>query len=184
MLQGENNVRAISLATGNPVWRLELSDYGKPSGRGYANRGSYFFPTTSQHVLQIDLKTGKLVKAVTTDGVLGNLVCHQGDVLSHGVDRLSSFPQDEPNRELIKLADGKGEFSPQQLAIKSQLLLQENDLRGAIEAIESAYQQSPNRSYERLLLDLILQAMESDFQYGSELAQRHVSALKLSLIHI
>ena len=178
VLQGENNVRAISLATGNPVWRLELSDYGKPSGRGYANRGSYFFPTTSQHVLQIDLKTGKLVKAVTTDGVLGNLVCHQGDVLSHGVDRLSSFPQDEPNRELIKLADGKGEFSPQQLAIKSQLLLQENDLRGAIEAIESAYQQSPNRSYERLLLDLILQAMESDFQYGSELAQRHVSALK------
>ena len=178
VLQGENNVRAISLATGNPVWRLELGDYGKPSGRGYANRGSYFFPTTSQHVLQVDLKTGKLTKAVTTDGVLGNLVCHKGDVLSHGVGRLSSFPQDEPNRELIKVASGKGELSPEQLAIKSQLLLQENDLRGAIETIESAYQQSPNRNFEKLLLDLILQAMESDFDYGSELAQRHVTALK------
>ena len=177
VLLGETNVRAISLATGNPVWKLDLGEYGKPSGRGYANRGSYFFPTTSKHIVQVDLKTGKLVKAVGTDGVLGNLICHQGNVLSHCVDRLSSYPQDEPMRELIEVAQEKGKLTHQQLAIKSQLQLQDGDLRGAIESIEAALEQTKNRGYQSMLLDLILQMMESDFDYGSGLAEKHAQVL-------
>ena len=173
VLLGETGVRAISLATGNPVWKLELGEYGKPSGRGYSNRGCYFFPTTSEHIVQVELKTGKLIKAVGTDGVLGNLICHKGDVLSHCVDRLSSYPQDEPEREMIELALKEGQLTHQQLAIKSQLQFQDGDLRGAIESIESAFEQTQNRGYQSLLLDLILQMMESDFKYGSELAQKH-----------
>ncbi len=177
ILQAETNVRAISLETGNPVWKFELGKFGKPSGRGYANRGCYFFPTTSRHVVRVDLKTGKLVKAVRTERVLGNLVCHQGDVISHGVDRLSSYPQDEPNRELIESAVSKGELSHDQLAIQAQLQLQDGDLGGAIESIASAYKQTPNRKYESLLLDLILRMMESDFDFGLQLAQEYEDAL-------
>ena len=177
VLLGETNVRATSLATGNPVWKFELGEYGKPSGRGYANRGSYFFPTTSKHIVQVDLKTGKLVKAVDTDGVLGNLICHKGDVISHGVDRLSSYPQDEPMREAIQLAQQAGELTHQQLAIKSQLQLQDGDLRGAIESIELAFEQSKNRGYQGRLFDLILQMMGSDFDFGSAIAEKHANVL-------
>ena len=177
VLLGESNVRAISLATGNPIWKLELGEYGKPSGRGYANRGSYYFPTTSKHVLQVDLKTGKLVKAVGTERVLGNLICHKGDVLSHSVDRLSSYLQDEPMRELVERAQREGEMTHQQLAIKSQLQLQDGDLPGAIESIELAFEQSGNSAYQSMLLDLILQTMRTDFDNSVALADKHIAAL-------
>lgn len=177
ILLGETNVRAISLLTGNPVWKLELDRYGKPSGRGYVNRGSYYFPTTSKHVVQVDLKTGKLVKAVQTDGVLGNLICHKGDVLSHGVDRLSTFLQDEPMRELVELAQQEAELTPEQMAIKSQLQLQDGDLKAAIETIQLAFERTRNPGYRSMLFDLILQMMESDFDYGCQLAEKHAGAL-------
>lgn len=171
ILVGESSVRAVSVQKGKQVWETKIERHGKPSGRGYANNGCYFFPTTSQELLQVNLTTGKIVKSVRTDGVLGNLVCYRGDVISHGVDRLATFPQDEPNRRLVASAESKGELTAELLALKSQLEIQDGDLAGAIKAIQFAYQKDPKRAYENILLDLVIRIIEEDFANGSELAE-------------
>ena len=173
ILVGETSLRSVDVQTGEKVWEWNLGEHGKPSGRGYTNNGCYFFPTTTEQLLQIDLSQGKLVKSVRTKGVLGNLVCYRGEVISHGVERLSSFPQDEPKRRLLAEAESKGELSAELLAIKSQLQIQAGNMSQAVRSIEEAYEKSLNRAYENLLLDLIVRAVESDFSSGIVLAEKY-----------
>ncbi|MFK7768591.1 MAG: PQQ-binding-like beta-propeller repeat protein [Mariniblastus sp.] len=173
ILVGGEQIRAINLSTGEKQWVSSLEGYGRPSGRGYANRGSYYLPTTNEKLLQIELETGKFVKAVKTDGVLGNLICYRGEVISHSVDRVATFPQDEPSRKRIQLAVDAGEVSPQLLAIKAQIEFQDGNLTQAIASIENSYQQSPKLSSEELLLDLLLQQIDKNYDVGIELAEKY-----------
>ena len=177
VLVGENSLSSFDIQTGKPGWEFKLDGHGKPSGRGYANSGNYFLPTTSEELLQVNLSKGKLVRTVRTNGILGNLVCYQGEVISHGVDRLSSFPQDEPQRRLLAEALAKGELTAELLAIKSQLEIQAGDMAQAVLSIERAYLKSPNRAYENLLLDLIVRTVESDFENGIRLAKKYEQQL-------
>ncbi len=177
ILVGETSVRAISVKTGQPVWERSTSEFGKPSGRGYANQGYYYFPTTREKLLQVDLASGEITKSVDTDGVLGNLICYRGDVISHGVDRLACFPQDEPKRKLVANAESAGQMTPELMAVKAQLLMQDGQFRDAVDAIRQAYLQQPNAASESLLLDWLVRLVEEDFDYGIELAIQYEQQL-------
>lgn len=175
LLIGLNDVRSIDLATGEENWRQDIGSFGRPSGEGYANNGFYYLPMTSAQLLQIDMRNRSLSKVVKTDGVLGNLICYRGDVISHGIDRVAAFPQDVPSRVAIQKAETAGPLSPQQLALKSQLLMQDHKLEEAAAAISQAYEADPNRSNEKVLIDLIISLLESDYQFGVSLAEKYES---------
>lgn len=177
ILVGETNVRAVSLRNGETDWIIELEELGRPSGRGYANRGYYFFPTTAKKMVQVNLNLGSIVKTTDTGSVLGNLVCYRGEVISHGVDRLRTFPQDEPNQILVNMAEESGTMTPKLLAIKSQLQLQAGFKEDALDSIEAAYKESPNQSFGSLLQDLLLQLMREDFKVGSKRAEPYKEQL-------
>ena len=177
ILIGGQQVRSIDLTNGKNDWATSLQQFGRPSGRGYANRGSYYLPTTKERLIEIELATGNIIRTVKTDGVLGNLICYRGEVISHGVDRLASFPQDEPSRKRIEAAIVSGEVSPQLLSIKAQIEFQDGNLRQAITSIQQSYEKAPNVSSEKLLLDLLLQQVEKDFDVGMKLASKYETQL-------
>lgn len=177
VLVGESSVRAVDLRTGKVAWTLSIEDYGRPSGRGYANNGSYFFPTTNKLLLRVNLSDGVLQKVVGTGRLLGNLIGYQGEIISHGVDEVAVFPQEGPNRQRLLQAKTRGELTPDLLAIESQLLLQDGDIAGATAAIEQAYNQAPTLRNEGLFLDLILQLMKRDFETAIPLATKYEASL-------
>ncbi len=179
ILVGRSSIRAIRLRDGFPLWERNTEDFGRPSGRGYANHGKYYLPMSSACVLQIDLLDGAITNSAKTDGVLGNLVCHQGDVISHGAARLACFPQDQPQRELIHAAEAKGELSAELLAIKSQLQFQDAKLSDSIGSLAAAYEKTGSTQYANRLRDLIVELIQTDYRSGIGVAQQYRSELQL-----
>ena len=66
ILVGQNNCRALSLASGNQIWNL---DTGIPSGQGVASEKIYYLPLKSAvndkdshpEVCAIDMEAGQIV---------------------------------------------------------------------------------------------------------------------------
>ncbi|MEM7455407.1 MAG: PQQ-binding-like beta-propeller repeat protein [Planctomycetota bacterium] len=180
VLVGTTRVRALSLQNAEEIWSTELGDRGAPAGHGYGDDHFYYLPTTGKRLLKLDIGTGQIVQDVQTATILGNLICHQGYVISHGVDHLSVFPQDEPSRQLISNVEARGALPARLKSLKAQLLLQENRIREAAELVAAAYVENPGPANEALLLNVIVLLLETDFDYGMELAARFDSQLATS----
>ena len=172
VLVGLESIRAVSISTGVDSWKLDTGEYGRPSGRGYVNRGRLYLPMISSQLLEIDLAHGKLLRTVDTGRVLGNLICYRDNVISHGIDRLISFPQEQPNRLIVETAEASGPLSPNRIALKSQLEYQAGNLHEAAALIADAYEQTGSPKFARKLVELIIQLIDSDFEAGIELASR------------
>jgi outer membrane protein assembly factor BamB len=173
VLIGDEKVRAIELKSGEETWHVDIQEYGRPSGRGYANNRSYFFPTTKQRLVKINLETGGVEQVVQTNGILGNLICYRNEVISHGVDRVVSFPQDIQKRRILREAEADGELTPEMLYVKAQLLLQDGKRLEAIETIELSYEKFPSLPTKDLMLRWILDLIKDDFDTGIKLAEKH-----------
>lgn len=172
ILVGETSLRAIDIDTGRQAWELPTLDLGKPSGRGYVGQKCYHYPTTQKKLVQIELATGKVSKVVDTNGVLGNLISYRGHVISHGVDRISSFPLDSIVRAELDKSSENSMTAPM-LAAKAQILMQDGDYRTAVAKLEQAIEQAPSRPHRELLYAWIIQLIEQDFDLGMAIAKRH-----------
>ncbi len=187
LLIGSSTVCAVELDSGTELWSVEpgllnpetvgAGPVGKPAGRGYSDDHYYYLPTTGERLLKISLESGRVEKAIRTRGVLGNLICHKGYVVSHGVDHVAVFPQDEPNRRLIANAEERGDLNAAQKTIKAQLLIQDGALREAAATLSEAYDEQPGYAREELLAGVSVQLLESDvaedFSAGMQLALRY-----------
>ena len=94
---------AIELDTGKvaPGWPLPLPEGGLPSGRGYYADGQYHLPLNvlgEGEVATIRLDPPAIIhRSQWLPGAIpGNLICHQGRIVSQNVDWLESFHQAEP----------------------------------------------------------------------------------------
>lgn len=172
VLVGRTSVRGIKI-NDRTMWEQPTEAYGRPSGRGYANQGSYFLPMTSSQILQIDIASGNIVEVVKTAGVLGNLVCYRDTVISHGADRIAVYDQQVPAQQRVERAIADGKLTPAMLALQSQLQQQAGDLLAAAESITAAYQQSPQPRYAEVLKNLTIELLRTDAPAGEKLLTKH-----------
>ena len=84
-LVGATHCRGVNLKDGKQAWETPMT-FGVPSGRGYASEGKLFVPTADDKVVSLNIQTGELLETVDTAYSLGNLICHEGYVVSHNVD--------------------------------------------------------------------------------------------------
>jgi outer membrane protein assembly factor BamB len=92
LLVGKDQVQGYRLTDGEPAWAAKpLPATGMPSGRGFVMGGEYYLPTTAEQIVRINVRSGDLLEPIKTRGVLGNLVCHEGALISQGVVRLAKF---------------------------------------------------------------------------------------------
>ena len=93
---GRKSVRALKLSDGTRAWEAGdawLPPSAVPSGRGYLSTSCYYLPLSTAEVAAIDLGSGKILsRSRAADGqVPGNLVNHQGVVISQTTDAISRF---------------------------------------------------------------------------------------------
>ena len=177
VLVGLDSVRALNRQSAETVWKTSIEKFGAPSGRGYTDGQSYFLPTTGQRLVRIDMEDGRITGDAETSRVLGNLICFRGEVISHGVDQLATFPMDEPNRRMIEAAESRGPLTPAQKFLKAQLLLQRGEIVAAVELMSSAYEQQPTVALRDVLLDSIIRLIAIDFKSGEMFAEPYQNLL-------
>jgi outer membrane protein assembly factor BamB len=94
LLIGEQGVEARNTRSGTPLWEgLAFPAKILPSGRGVFDGGHYLLPTTDGKVLSINCRQGKSSVVAVTESPLGNLLLHDGELISTGYDHVRTFPR-------------------------------------------------------------------------------------------
>ena len=150
ILVGTRDVRGINMFSGREAWRLLLEASDLPSGRGYIGKNSLYLPTSSRKVLRIDLVKGEIAESVTTSRILGNLSRVKGDVISHGVDHVASYPEFHASKKLIDDVSAD-ELTEAQKFVKSQTLIQQGELKSGLDLLIEIAEQNRLQKYAQLL---------------------------------
>ena len=177
ILVGKHKIVAVALADGKLAWQapIELDEQRgeMPSGRGFQSGRYYYLPTTTAQLLKLDLEKGEVVSREKTEAVLGNLICYKDEMISQGPDRLATYYQIEPLRQRVtqRLADAPNDAWA--LARQGELLIHDGDPRGALTALQRAYQLSPdNAAVRALLVQTFLTALREDFAGHRNIARQ------------
>ena len=171
LIVGKKTCRALSLDDGSKeVWRV---DSGMPSGQGIVSDNIYYLPlksgnkTKEPEVCAIDIENGFVLAHTRSrkKAVPGNLLFHDGYVLSQGVDEVDAYPQLSvilaQSDELIK----KNPNDPVGLETRARLRLDKGDLQGAIDDLHQALA-------NHLPKERVPEARSVLFESMSELLQR------------
>lgn len=175
ILIGKNKMKAVHLADGSPAWKSELV-FCEPgdtcTGRGYYSDNHYYVPVSGQRLLKIDLEAGEVAASAQTDLELGNLVCYQNELISQSPLSVASFVlmSDQLQRDLDeRLAANAGDV--QALAIKAQILLQEEKPDESLNLLRQAHKLAPeSASVRSLLVKVMLALLQNDFDGNLGLA--------------
>ncbi len=99
LVVADRQLTAIELDTGRVAegWPLQLPEGSLPSGRGYHADGQYYLPLNVSgqgELATIQLDPPAILHRAQWPGgaIPGNLICHQGQIVSQNVDWLESFP--------------------------------------------------------------------------------------------
>jgi outer membrane protein assembly factor BamB len=166
ILVGKHKLIALRLSDGGTVWtsHLQRSKGEMPSGRGFQTGDSYFLPTTSSELLEVELKSGEITERVKTPRVLGNLLCYNDQVISQGVDRVAAFYQIEPLRRLVAERLAESADDAWALGRQGELLVHDGQKREALTVLRRANELAPrDETVRTLMVSLFLDLLRQDF---------------------
>jgi len=167
VLVGVHEVKLLDLESGSAegLPAVRLPEGALPSGRGYYSQHYYYLPLTSAEVVKIDLNTGQIVQRVGSQSgrVPGNLVCHQGQILSQRADALEVFYQVEALDRRVTEALAANPKDAEALARKGELALHRGELNQAVESLRLAFNADPDPLTRELLIESLLLGLEKDF---------------------
>ncbi len=168
VLVGRRAVRALRLADGNPAWdgrAIELPENNTPSGRGFLAGDRYFLPLNSAEVVGIDLKKGKIVQVAKSrkGDIPGNLICHQGKVISQALESVDAYyqldaVQAEAQRRLVANPN-----DAEALSLHGETLLNAGKRAEAVASFRRAYELDADPRTRALLRDSLLEGLRTDF---------------------
>ncbi|HXG11688.1 MAG TPA: PQQ-binding-like beta-propeller repeat protein, partial [Gemmataceae bacterium] len=166
LLVGKQNCRALSLADGKPLWQLAT---GTPSGQGVGAGPVYFLPLQKGAVCAIDVERGAVAgSAESRSGeVPGNLILHDGDLLSQTALQLTAYPQLRVRLGQINERLARDPCDPSALADRGALRLDQGDLPGAAADLRAALAGQPPAELllrvQAKLFDALTQWLRRDF---------------------
>ncbi len=161
ILVGQKNIRAIELFTGKTAWETATIAHGMPSGRGYIGDGCLYLPTTNKRVIRVDLATGKILDAIVTGRILGNLIRFQGDVISQSADRACSWPELKFSEQQFSGVDNETLDAADQFT-KSQVLIQTGAALEGLSLLNELVNDSPLPKHASLLAICFEELKESN----------------------
>lgn len=176
ILAGKSRIQALSLKDGTAAWPSPVDLAGAtPSGRGFLSGDHYFLPTGNAQLLKIDISRGEIAEAISTERVLGNLLCYRDAVVSQNVDVLSKYDQLEPLRAWVAQQRQAHPDDPVALTRQAELSLHDSQRPEALAALRRAYQltpaQDPDRStIQTLLVETLFSVLRSDFENNRDAA--------------
>lgn len=167
-----SRVQAISLDDGSAAWAQPIDLAGTPpSGRGFYTGEHYYLPTAGRELLKIDLASGQIAARVSTERVLGNLVCYGDQVLSQNYDGVATYFQSEALRQRVAERLKQNPDDPLALAQQGQLLLHDGNDQEALTVLRKAHDLDPQNDETRsLLVRTLLASLRKDFNSYKSLA--------------
>ncbi len=165
VIVGEQKISAINMATGENAWEktVDISP-GIVNGRGFLAEQTYFIPTHSKELWEIDIHTGNVVDKTKLQKTLGNLICYENQIISQTPDSLTVYYQLEPLKAEVatRLAANKDDVWA--LSRKCELLVQEELYDEALVVLRSTAELAPNDlGIEQLMIRTMISLLRADY---------------------
>jgi hypothetical protein len=170
---GRDEVRALDVFNNaKPVWTKKI---GIPSGQGVASNGWYYLPLKQglnaddpPEVCAINVDTGEMHHTKSRKNQIpGNLIFHDGDVLSQGLWEVSAFPQLQLKKAEMKRRLEKDPHDPFGLFELGELHLDGGELVPAVEAFKASLENNPRAEVRNKvrskLYDALKELLQKDF---------------------
>lgn len=167
VIVGRHNVRAVRLDDGKPAWSkpVPLPDGAVPSGLGFLSKHRYYVPINTGAVAAVDLENERIDHVVKSrDGSIpGNLICHRDRIISQGVDGVESYFQTEALGVEVRTRLAARPDDPQALALRGELLLDEDRFEDAIVALRRSCELGHDLRARSMLRDALLEGLRRNF---------------------
>lgn len=151
-----------------PAWDGRLVEYpngGHPTGTGFLSEGLYYLPMSTAEVIAIDVAQGRVAHVYKSRRgfVPGNLVCHNGRILSQRADGLEVFYQRDALRKRVEERLAANPKDPEALAQRGEIAWDEGDLKGAVACFRDSLELSDNPNARTLLRESLFEGLRTDF---------------------
>ncbi|MEO2050046.1 MAG: PQQ-binding-like beta-propeller repeat protein, partial [Pirellulales bacterium] len=169
LLLGNSQATALRLRDGKPSWHQSVLRFPagvQPAGTGFQSHGRYYLPLTSAEVIAIDLAQGTIANRTRSrDGqILGNLICHQGTVLSQNGRSLDRYDQVEMLEQRAEEQLATNQSHAEALRVLGEIAYDRQQLDQAIGLLVRAHQSAPEDLITRDVLgECLLSALDEDF---------------------
>jgi outer membrane protein assembly factor BamB len=172
---GRAQVRALRRADGQPAWNapVTLPASVLTSGRGVTGRDGYFLPTTNGSIFLINLKTGSVLGEIRSarEIALGNLVWHDGSLLSLGPDYLQAFDEREAVERQVRERLERNPADAAAILWRGELELAAGRLDTALAAFRQAHALAPSGRTRSRLTSALLDALRQQGPNRNELSR-------------
>ncbi|MGB7327828.1 MAG: PQQ-binding-like beta-propeller repeat protein [Rubripirellula sp.] len=172
---GGNQVHAFSLEdNGMAVWsaREILSAGQQIAGRGVFGKNTFLVPTTTNQLVELSLKDGSVLTKRSTRYPLGNLVAVDGEVIVQGPTSVSVAFGEATLEPIVNRMLKANPDDFEAIVRKSELLLQRNQRREALEMLGRARQMQPdNDEVQMLSVSAMLGLLRDDAEVDSTIIE-------------
>ncbi len=165
LIVGKNMVRALEIKTGGEAWRITTGDL--PSGQGVASKNIYYLPLRKGEILALDVEKGTVKahnRAASENMVPGNLVFHDGAVVSITPSELAAYPQLTSRLELARKAVGVDPQNLEKRAELGELLLKDGQTQAAVVDLLAVVDSKPEAKLATRAKDRLFEALTDLFQ--------------------
>lgn len=173
-----SRVQAIDLTARRSRWEIDFPDGLMLSGKGVWLEHGLLLPLTNRTLIEVDFQSGKIARQAVVAQPLGNLVAHQGQILSVGPTSITCY---HTRDELEKTVEQRLGANPQDtwgMNHRSQLLLADKKYLESLELLLASYELNPNDDDTRFYLaDTMLSGLRYDFERFAKYTDRLDSVL-------
>jgi len=165
IIVGNQQISAIELQTGENIWKQTGTiSPGVINGRGFISDQTYFVPTSDHRLLEIQTENGELVTTTELGEKLGNLICHEDQIISQTPDALTVFYQLEPLQKKVAARLAEDNKDVWALSRQCELLVEQGQYDAALESLRSTARLAPNDLViQQLTIRTMLILMRADF---------------------
>ncbi|NQT13932.1 MAG: PQQ-binding-like beta-propeller repeat protein, partial [Planctomycetes bacterium] len=144
---------------------VEFPEGSTPSGMGFLSGGVYYVPLSSAEVIAINVDSGRVVGASRSrqGSVPGNLVCHDGRILSQDATGLDAFDQLTALRTQVDQRLATVSEDAESLRLRGEILWAEGKLDEAIGCFRRSAKSSPEADTRELLREALFDGLRRDF---------------------
>jgi outer membrane protein assembly factor BamB len=180
VIVGRNTCYARDLHTGDQVWEV-ITD-SMPSGQGVCSKNIYYLPLDSGEICAIDVTKGSVTRNRPHGNTVvpGNLVFHEGLVLSQTLEEIVAYPQLTAKMELVQAQLKNTPNDLNAMLLLGELSLANGDVKKAVELVYEVKKKAPAdllAKVEQKQYDALTDLFQVDFKYALPKYEKDYEAL-------
>lgn len=164
-LVGDKSVRCFELNSGSLAWEKNFPNNLKLVAKGLWLPTSLMVAVSNNTILEYGLQDGDLRGQLQVENGLGNLLYHQGNLLSVSATDVSAYSTQDQLRSEVELRLANNPEDAGALIKQAELQFANDDLEGAFTNLSRALTAEPEEPNARhLMIETLLAGLKDDFE--------------------